>query len=439
MSKIIIFSFTILLILRVNAQQDNQILTVIASGDGENQSKATNAALRNSIEKTLGVFISSNTEVNNDILLKDQINTIASGNVLEYNIISVTNVNNNFNVTVSAKISLQKLVSLINNKSNIVHLNGGVFGQNVKIENYYREQESIILSNFFTKFNQINLFDIDFIVQEPKPIRLLKEPKPNFTINDSIKFNFTNNYHNLFRNRDFKTDKKQIKSILKTKNLFFLSEEVVPINEPSDKENSFFIDIVIVPKFNENYIKFIDEFSELLSIISIPLNNDNNSKVETPKIVSLRMVPNNLLIDRFFVKKKYEGSDEYKFYLRSIESLNLIKNFFRVKLVSQFAGCGFFKDNALIKFNFCNYLASTQDGHRIGFNYFGGNHPSYGRCTIIEDETGYGSDSQQPIVISPFVFSCYNQFRLVKPIVIRIFKSISEIEKLEKIEFESIR
>jgi hypothetical protein len=315
MSKIIIFSFTILLILRVNAQQDNQILTVIASGDGENQSKATNAALRNSIEKTLGVFISSNTEVNNDILLKDQINTIASGNVLEYNIISVTNVNNNFNVTVSAKISLQKLVSLINNKSNIVHLNGGVFGQNVKIENYYREQESIILSNFFTKFNQINLFDIDFIVQEPKPIRLLKEPKPNFTINDSIKFNFTNNYHNLFRNRDFKTDKKQIKSILKTKNLFFLSEEVVPINEPSDKENSFFIDIVIVPKFNENYIKFIDEFSELLSIISIPLNNDNNSKVETPKIVSLRMVPNNLLIDRFFVKKKYEGSDEYKFYL----------------------------------------------------------------------------------------------------------------------------
>jgi len=419
--------------------QNENIIQVISNGTGITRSAAINSALRNSIESTFGVFISASTEVNNDQLVKDQISTVASGNIIKYEVISENNKGQHYDVTLKAEISLQKIINEINKTNKIVELSGSLFAQNVKIENYYREQESIILSNFFTKFNQINLFDIDFIVQEPKPIRILKEQKPNFTINDSIKFNFTNNYHNLFRNWDFKTDKKQIKSILKTKNLFFLSEKVVPLNEPSDNENSFFIDIVLVPKFNENYIKFIDEFSELLSIISIPLNNDNNSKVETPTIVSLRMVPNNLLIDRFFVKKNYEGSDEYKFYLRSIESLDLIKNYFRVKLVSQFAGCGFFKDNALIKFNFCDYLARTQDGYRTGFNYFGGNYPDYGRSTIIEDETGYVSNRQQPIVISPFVNARDNYFYFVQPIVIRIFKSISEIEKLEKIEFEPVR
>ena len=66
----------------------NQVINVIGTGIGTDVTSATNQALRNCIEKSMGTFLSSSTVVLNDSLVKDEIITIASGNIVSYEILS---------------------------------------------------------------------------------------------------------------------------------------------------------------------------------------------------------------------------------------------------------------------------------------------------------------------------------------------------------------
>ena len=57
---------------------------LIVSGDGSTKEEATKAALRSAIEQAFGTFVSSNTKILNDELVKDEIVTVASGNIKSY-------------------------------------------------------------------------------------------------------------------------------------------------------------------------------------------------------------------------------------------------------------------------------------------------------------------------------------------------------------------
>ena len=98
----------------VLAQDSN--VTVIGSGDGSTKTNAVNQALRNCIEKSLGAFLSSSTTISNDSLVKDEIVTIASGNIISYDVLSEINNKENWNVTVSAIISPEKLITTLKSK-----------------------------------------------------------------------------------------------------------------------------------------------------------------------------------------------------------------------------------------------------------------------------------------------------------------------------------
>ena len=52
-----------------NIGEANDVVLVV-SGDGNNKEEATNVALRSAIEQTFGTFVSSNTEILNDSLVK---------------------------------------------------------------------------------------------------------------------------------------------------------------------------------------------------------------------------------------------------------------------------------------------------------------------------------------------------------------------------------
>jgi serine/threonine protein kinase len=86
--KIIFISTLILLgTINVNGQSDDKTVTLVVSGQGKTQDEAKENALRHAIESTFGVFIISTTEVQNDQIIKDQIATISSGNILKYDVI----------------------------------------------------------------------------------------------------------------------------------------------------------------------------------------------------------------------------------------------------------------------------------------------------------------------------------------------------------------
>lgn len=59
--------------------QDEVILTV--SADGTTKEEAVKAALRSAIEQAYGTFVSANTTLLNDELVKDEIVNYTSGNI----------------------------------------------------------------------------------------------------------------------------------------------------------------------------------------------------------------------------------------------------------------------------------------------------------------------------------------------------------------------
>ena len=79
-----------------NETSDEKEITLIVSGDGVNKEKATMTALRSAIEQAFGAFVSSNTKLLNDDLVKDEIVTISSGNIKKYEYLSELNVENKY-------------------------------------------------------------------------------------------------------------------------------------------------------------------------------------------------------------------------------------------------------------------------------------------------------------------------------------------------------
>ncbi|MDO4827529.1 MAG: hypothetical protein Q4B16_08290, partial [Bacteroidia bacterium] len=80
MKCLLITLLACLLQLVAAAQQPNEV-TLVVTGEGSTKEDATDNALRSAIEQAFGVFVSANTEILNDELVKDEIATVSSGNI----------------------------------------------------------------------------------------------------------------------------------------------------------------------------------------------------------------------------------------------------------------------------------------------------------------------------------------------------------------------
>ena len=70
------------------AQTGNDEVTLVVSGEGATKDEATKVALQSAIEQAFGTFVSANTQILNDELVKDEIVTVSSGNVKNYEYLS---------------------------------------------------------------------------------------------------------------------------------------------------------------------------------------------------------------------------------------------------------------------------------------------------------------------------------------------------------------
>ena len=94
----------------INAKTDDDAVVLVVSGDGYTKNEAINNALRNALEQTYGAFVSSNTTILNDKLVRDEIVTLSSGTVKNYKEISSIRREDGVHfVTIEATISLSGL------------------------------------------------------------------------------------------------------------------------------------------------------------------------------------------------------------------------------------------------------------------------------------------------------------------------------------------
>jgi len=168
----LISSLIVAIIFCTNAYSQNSI-NIIASGSAFTKEKATFSALRNALEKGAGVYISSKTVIQNDQLVFDEISNLANGTISKYDVIesNFSDKLREYQVTVNATIEVGKFVSLIKSKGVNVAFEGASFAQNVKMHEYYKEEEPKILAHFFDQYGWgeiFQLFDKKLIADEPK-------------------------------------------------------------------------------------------------------------------------------------------------------------------------------------------------------------------------------------------------------------------------------
>ena len=82
MKKLFLILCSVLLSIPVFSQENDATLTVF--GTGSTEEEAIQQALRSALEQTYGAFISANTTILNDELIKDEIVSISTGNIKNY-------------------------------------------------------------------------------------------------------------------------------------------------------------------------------------------------------------------------------------------------------------------------------------------------------------------------------------------------------------------
>jgi hypothetical protein len=161
----------LLLAFSINAQaQDEKTVTLTVSGQGKTQEEAKQNALRSAIEQAFGTFISSNTEILNDELVKDEIVSVSNGNIQDYEVISEVELpNGGYATTLKATVSITKLTSFVESKGGIVEFKGSLFGANLRQQKLNEESEYKSVINLCKVSDEIlsKSLDYDLKVGEP--------------------------------------------------------------------------------------------------------------------------------------------------------------------------------------------------------------------------------------------------------------------------------
>jgi hypothetical protein len=163
--KKIILLFFLLLNLVVNAQEDKTV-TLTVSGTGKTIEEAKTNALRSAIEQAFGAFISSKTEILNDNLIKDEIVSVANGNIHKFDIISQAEIpNNSFAITLNATVSISKLTSFAQSKGISITINGGLFAANIIQQELNEKSELISVKNILNTSNELLKKSFDYSIE----------------------------------------------------------------------------------------------------------------------------------------------------------------------------------------------------------------------------------------------------------------------------------
>ena len=154
----------------INPKSDDVVVLVV-SADGETKEVATKVALRSAIEQAYGTFVSANTTILNDELVKDEIVTVSSGNITGYEeIASALLPNGRQSVTLKASVCVSKLVSYAKSKGASAEFAGAAFAMNIKMKELNKKNEKIALENLLKQVEQLipYVFDKTLEVGTPK-------------------------------------------------------------------------------------------------------------------------------------------------------------------------------------------------------------------------------------------------------------------------------
>jgi len=237
--KQLILIMSLALSINAYAQQDDQTATLTVSGQGETIEEAKTNALRSAIEQAFGTFISSKTEILNDELVKDEIVSVANGNIQKFEIISEVQIpNGRYATTLKAIVSVTKLTTFCESKGVEVEFKGGLFAANILIQELYEKNEILAVENLTKTLNNISLKSFDYSIKASDPY---STKNGDWDIPITVNVTANNNFINIPTLLE-QTIKSLSLSDSELNNYVKLNKEVYPITLATmDKEGIYYL------------------------------------------------------------------------------------------------------------------------------------------------------------------------------------------------------
>lgn len=180
----------------VFAQEADKTVTLTVTGQGKTIDEARTRALRSAIEQAFGAFISSNTTILNDNLIKDEIVSISNGNISKYDILSeVLLPDGSFATSISAIVSIGKLTSFCNSKGIKVEFKGALFAMNININNLNALNEIKALKNSTLISKRLLQKSFEYNLKTQNPIKVADG---NWAIPTEISVSINDNFSSAF-------------------------------------------------------------------------------------------------------------------------------------------------------------------------------------------------------------------------------------------------
>lgn len=193
MRKIVLLIF-LLHNLVVNAQEDKTV-TLTVSGTGKTLEEAKTNALRSAIEQAFGTFISSKTEILNDAVVKDEIVSVANGNIQKFEVISELQLpDGGYNTSLKATVSVTKLTTFAESKGVAVEFKGGLFAANILMQELYEKNEVTAIKNLLTTLLEISTKSFDYSISAGEAVSV-ENNKWSIPLLVDVKSN--KNFHNI--------------------------------------------------------------------------------------------------------------------------------------------------------------------------------------------------------------------------------------------------
>ncbi len=132
-----------------NASNHNDEITLTVTSDGSTKDEAIKNALRTAIEQAYGAFVSANTTILNDELVRDEIVTVSNGSIKEYNILSEYENPNGagYGVTAKATVSLPHLITYAKSHGSECEFAGNTFAMEMRLFDLNKANERKAILN----------------------------------------------------------------------------------------------------------------------------------------------------------------------------------------------------------------------------------------------------------------------------------------------------
>jgi len=148
----------------------DQTVTVTSTGIGLSSAEAKKSALRDALEQAFGAFITSSTQIINDEIIEDEINSIAFGNILSYDVLSETMAGDKqWMVVVRADVSVNKLLNLARSEGMEVSFDGDLFALNIKQKILNAQGEIKAIENMVQVLNEVAKSSFNYSIETGEP------------------------------------------------------------------------------------------------------------------------------------------------------------------------------------------------------------------------------------------------------------------------------